>query len=439
MKVIFTFILSLFLGILLFFGAVIGMSASLVGEGSLPEAEEITFDGIALDVNGYAWHIPLIGGMIDKAMTSPSDLTVQKLGSVAVLQPQFTLPDWANYGYITVTNAADETVFAGSAAEYEAFSYPANGDYKVTAQFWHLPQSSSPDGWITAFEESKIIGSFYKNSGVEAPAQPTGYYSYHFRFTLAASAIVTLSSDSASVGEVVAVQISGILEGNVPTIETDLGDITALAYDGGYRAYIPVAYNTSGGAHAVTITVGDEVFEQTITVVAVDHDKVTLEEAEYSGTTAENTEYREVIWPLYDGAITEKAWLRAWTCPVSGYEITVDYNDAKYYSDAFIGYSNSVIFALEEGDGVFAPAGGTVVYAGYLGLTGNTIVIDHGQDVRTYLYGLAEITVAEGDVLTQGQSLGTSTSSLTLDIKIGNKSISPWALFRGQGGMFWGE
>ncbi len=439
MKVIFTFLLSLVLGIILFFGAVMGMSYSLTGEGSLPDATEITFEGTELEVNGYNWHLPLIGGALDKEMQSASSLTVQKLGTITTTQPTFTLPDWVNYGYLTVSKTDGTVVFEGSYEEYAEFSYPANGDYKVTASFWHLPHSSYPEERIEVFEDSGIIGGFCVNSGVETPAQATGYYSYSFRFTLAATAILTLSADSASVGSVVALQIDGIMGDDVPTISTDLGDITALPFDGGYRAYLPITYNTSSGAHTVTVTVGDEVVETSVNVTAITHATVELTEAEYSGTDAENTEYRNIIWELYDDAATEKAWLKAWTCPVSDYTITVDYSNAKYYEEAFLGYSNCVIFAVEAGSDVLAPAGGTVVYAGELGLTGNTIVIDHGHGVRTYLYGLDTIAVTEGDVLIQKQIIGTATDCITLDVKIGSKSISPWALFRETGGMFWEE
>ncbi len=439
MKIIFSFLLSLVLGFVLFFGAVMGMSYSLTGEGSMPDATELTFEGAELEVNGYNWHVPLIGGALDKEMQNASSLSVQKLGTITTTQPTFTLPDWVNYGYITVSETDGTIVFMGSLDEYAEFSYPANGDYKVTAAFWHLPHSTYPEQRIEVFEDSGIIGGFCTNSGIETPAEPTGYYSYSFRFTLSATAILTLSADSASVGTVVALQIDGIMGDDIPTISTDLGDITALPFDGGYRAYLPIAYNTSSGEHLITVTVGDEIFETAVTVSAIDHAKVELTEAEYSGTDAENTEYRSIIWDLYDDEATEKAWYKAWTCPVSSYTIMVDYSNAKYYEEVFLGYSNCIVFAVEEGSNVFAPSAGTVVYAGYLGLTGNTIVIDHGHGVRTYLYGLDTLAVTEGDALIQNQIIATTTDSVTLDVKIGSKSISPWALFRETGGMFWQE
>ncbi len=437
MKSILTFFISVILGVVLFFGAVIGMSSSLVGEGSLPDATEITFEGLELTVNGYDWHLPLIGGVVDKVMDSASDLSVQKLGTVNTVQPTFTVPDWANYGEIIVTDDSGTEYFNGSITEYESFRYPANGDYKVSATFWHLPRVSDPDEQMTDFTENTVFAGFCLNSGLETPAQSTGYYTYNFRFTLSSTAILTLSDDTATVGSVVALQIDGIFEDNVPEISTTLGDVTALPYGDGYRAYIPIAYNATAGVYAIAVTIGDETFEQTLTVTAIDHEDVVLAEEEYSGTDSEKTEYQTEIWPLYDDESTEKAWESKWLWPVSDYTITVDYSNAKYYEEAFVGYSNSVIFAVEADSAVVAPTAGTVVYAGYLGLTGYTVVLDHGHGVRSYLYGLASISVSEGDVLAQNETIGTATETITYDVKIGNKSISPWPLVTGHGGMFY--
>ncbi len=439
MKYIFSFLLSLVLGICLFFGAVIGVSSSMITESSLPETEEILFEGNEISTNGWDWHLPLIGGKLDKKISSAADLTVQKLGTVNTVEPRFSVPDWVNYGTVRVEDASGNTVFSGTLEEYNEYSYPANGEYKVTASFWHLPHSSYPDERIAIFEESKIISDFYWNSGVETPAQATGYYSYSFRFTLNATAILNLSAESAAVGSVVALQIDGVLGDNIPTITTDLGDVTALPFDGGYRAYLPITYNAAAGEHAVSVTVGDEVFDTTVTVTAITHEKVALLEEEYSGTAEESEAYRTAIWALYTQESTEKAWMLKWVCPVSNYDITVDFGNVKYYVDQYIGYSNCVVFATEEDSAVVAPAAGTVVYAGYLGLTGNTLVIDHGHGVRTYLYGLSSIAVSKGDVLIQNQTVAAASDCVTLDIKIGNKSVSPWQLFSGQGGLFWEE
>lgn len=103
------------------------------------------------------------------------------------------------------------------------------------------------------------------------------------------------------------------------------------------------------------------------------------------------------------------------------------------------GQSNSTLLYTIPGDPVRAPAGGVVAVAQELGLTGNTVVIDHGCGLRSYLYGLGSIHVQPGQTVARGDALGQVGETLTMDFKLGSKSISPWPLFQTSGGLFWKE
>ncbi len=103
------------------------------------------------------------------------------------------------------------------------------------------------------------------------------------------------------------------------------------------------------------------------------------------------------------------------------------------------GRSNSPQLYAVPGDAVRAPAGGVVAVARQRALTGSTVVIDHGAGVRSYLYGLASIDVSAGQTVARGQAVGTAGEALTMDFKLGSKSVSPWPLFQTSGGLFWRE
>jgi murein DD-endopeptidase MepM/ murein hydrolase activator NlpD len=70
--------------------------------------------------------------------------------------------------------------------------------------------------------------------------------------------------------------------------------------------------------------------------------------------------------------------------------------------------------ASPYGSAVFAPSDGTVVYSGYKGGYGNTVIIDHGYGIST-LYGHnSELFVHEGDKINRGMkisSVGNTGSS----------------------------
>ena len=94
---------------------------------------------------------------------------------------------------------------------------------------------------------------------------------------------------------------------------------------------------------------------------------------------------------------------------------------------------------LAECEACRAPANGVVVFAGDLALTGSTVVIDHGCGVRSYLYGLQELSVTRGQTVERGQAVGVLGEELTMDFKLGSKSVNPWPLFQTSGGLFWQE
>jgi len=79
------------------------------------------------------------------------------------------------------------------------------------------------------------------------------------------------------------------------------------------------------------------------------------------------------------------------------------------------------------------------VLARELALTGKTVVIDHGCGVRSYLYGLAELSVSAGQTVERGQAVGALGDELTMDFKLGSKSVDPEPLFKTSGGLFWRE
>ncbi len=296
-----------------------------------------------------------------------------------------------------------------------------------------------PEGVSQADYEAIGTGAILMNPGVETPAQPIGYYNYNFRFELEAAAQVVLSSQTAESGEVVALVIHGFLGDDIPIIETDLGNLEALRVGLQWRAYVPVSHNTPMGEHTISVTAADKTVETILTVKPKDFGRVTITEESELSSEADNNAFREAIWSLYDDPATPKSWMGAWVEPLASYTISIDYGDTKWQDDKMIGISNQIEFITEPNQPVYAPTGGTVVFAGELALTGGTVVIDHGHSVRTYFYGLEQIDVKQGDMVLHSQVIGTTSDELSMDVKIANKSINPWELFHAQGGLFWQE
>lgn len=432
MKRFLLWIISVALGVVVLLAAVMGVSYAFTTEGGCPDSAA-QCGGQALEPNGSCWQVPLLGGQLDKVFASPATLTVQKLGVLYTAHPELTVPDWTCYTALTIQNAAGDVLFAGSAGEYQNFLFPANGGYKAELTAWRVPKG----GVITQFEGGST-GQLRKNLGLERPAKPTGWYRYSFRFTLQASAEVELSAERVEQGGTVGVRISGMTGDAVPTIETDLGSVQCVRAAEGWRAYIPAAYNASSGGHEVNITVNGETITRTLTVLPKDFGTVEVEAEEPAAESA-NAQFRSAIWPLYEAAATAKQWQGGFVPPAEDSMTLVDYGQIKVTDGQQGSRSNSTKLYTIPGTPCRAAANGTVVFAGDLALTGNTVVIDHGCGLRSYLYGLQEISVSRGQTVEKGQAVGVLGEELTMDFKLGSRSVNPRLLFQTSGGLFWKE
>ena len=432
MKRFLLWLISVALGVVVLLAAVMGVSYAFTAEGGCPD-DAAQFGGQALEANGSCWQVPLLGGQLDKVFASPATLSVQKLGVLYTAHPELSLPEWTGYTALTIQNAAGDALFAGSAGEYQNFLFPANGEYKAELTAWRVPKG----GVITQFEGGST-GQLRKNLGLERPAKPTGWYRYSFRFTLQASAEVALSTERLEQGGVAALSITGLTGEAAPAVETDLGSVQCVRLGSGWRAYIPAAYNASAGGHTVNVTVNGETFARTLTVLPKDFGTVEVK-PEPASTEAANAEFRNNIWPLYEQPVREKLWAGAFLCPAENYMTLVDFGQVKVTGGQQGSRSNSTRLYTIPGEPCRAPANGLVVFAGDLALTGSTVVIDHGCGVRSYLYGLQELSVTRGQAVERGQAVGVLGEELTMDFKLGSKSVNPWPLFQTSGGLFWQE
>ena len=421
-------------GIAVLLDAVMAASYAFTTDGSRPDPAA-QFGGAQLEANGSCWQVPLIGGMLDRAFYAPSTLSVQKLGVLYEAHPAVTLPDWATHATLRITadGLGDAAYFDGTVEEYAAFLYPANGEYKAELTVWRLPA-----GMTDVDFDRPADGALVRNAGLERPAQPTGYYRYAFRYTIQASAELELSAQRIEQGGIAALEIGGMVGSEEPVVTTDLGSVRCVRSPAGWRCYIPAAYNASAGSHEITVAVGGETLTASLVVTAKAFGEAEAQ-PEPPADAAANEEFRSAIWPLYEAAPRDKMWQGAFLSPVETYTVLIDYGQTKVTDGERGAQSNSTLLYTIPGEPVRAPAAGVVAVAQPLALTGNTVVIDHGCGLRSYLYGLAGIDVKPGQTVERGQAVGPVGETLTLDFKIGSRSVSPWPLFQTSGGAFWRE
>lgn len=279
-----------------------------------------------------------------------------------------------------------------------------------------------------------------------------GRYDYSFSVSLHQRVEVSLSSDTASQGDVVAVEVTGNFLGEPMTISTELGlcDFVPVS-DSVWAAFVPVAYNRDPGTWPIEVTVGDNAYSLRLTVETTDFpvQYMTIDEDIADSTwnsAAASAEYRAAIYPLYELTDNEKYWDGLFIEPVTGYEVSTQYGLWRYTNGVYSERHGGVDLACALGTPVVAPQNGVVLYAGFLQLTGNTVVIAHGGGVKSMFYHMNSLSVATGDRVTTGQKIGevgttgySTGPHLHYEVKIGNQSINPFDLFDGTSGLYAGQ
>lgn len=98
--------------------------------------------------------------------------------------------------------------------------------------------------------------------------------------------------------------------------------------------------------------------------------------------------------------------------PFGGAETYVGAQSLESALDSTFGeYHRGLDYAVPVGTAFSSPAAGTVTLAGPLRLSGQTLVIDHGQGVASAFYHLSRIDVLEGQTVESRQALGLSGDS----------------------------
>ena len=92
--------------------------------------------------------------------------------------------------------------------------------------------------------------------------------------------------------------------------------------------------------------------------------------------------------------------------PTTG-RLSTEYGETRYVNGSPTSYRHSGLdIATPRGTPVYATNSGKVLLATPLILTGNTILIDHGQGIFSTYFHLNKLTVKEGEMVKNGDLIG---------------------------------
>ena len=345
-------------------------------------------------------------------------LTAKLLPMAEVLTPN--IPEAEILSGMTITDAAGESIYDGSATGFRSYRFAENGTY-----------------------DAKLIVS---TSGTPADeATVTGTETWQFRFTVSIKPSIQLATDSVAQGGVAAVRVGQTLGKDAPAIKTTIKNVGFVKAGSGWICYLPIPWNQKSGS--IDLEVSADGYTETLSLSVragsfsyKDYSKTSQMAAPYIG----EDDAPAAVSKLFATVDDKIQWsVGGFVQPfLDSFDTPLTYGMTEYagrsYSERGTNYgyggrtSTNVIIRPKNGKGsMIAPASGRVLLAKDLGgLYGNTLVIEHGAGLKSIFYGLASLDVKTGDTVKQGQLLGGCSKAVVAEMRIGTVPIDPLAVWR---------
>jgi len=211
-----------------------------------------------------------------------------------------------------------------------------------------------------------------------------------------------------------------------------------------YVGYLPISSRIDPKEYTLKYGVKDKYFENI--KIKVDKRNFRIQnlyvEKSIMNTTSNNSAYEEYykyFYPARDIVDENKNYSENFIIPVKG-KITTEFGEYRYINDRITSYSHSGIdIAVEKGTKVKATNSGYITLSKNLDLTGNTIIIDHGQGIFSFYQHLDERFVETDQFVKNGEYIGTVGTTgrstgphLHFAISFHNKYIDPGYLIYNQ-------
>lgn len=407
-------LLGILIATIVFFGAAVGFFIRYNNLGTTPPPRDtIVVFGETLEPKTVEWFFTVIRGRYYKHITY--DLEYTPLEITGESETVSIDTDTAKATTVEVFKDG-EKVFTGTRDDILSFKLPKQGEY-----------------------EFLVICEGEDNTGY-------GNRVYTFRYIFVLPPKIIISDTEVVQGEAVSIYIENLPDSEVPILESQLGSTLFTYTDDRWNVIIPVGYLTKPGSYSVTLTVGNEIQHLTVTVSSKDFpvEYFDMDEDVADATVnsaAANAEYRNVIWPLYETKCDERYWEGNFIIPAIG-RISSEFGLIRYINGSQSRHAG-IDIAAPEGTHIVAPNNGMVEFAGFLQLSGNTIVIDHGGGLKSYFFHQSKLHTQTGDIVYKEQLIGevgttgySTGNHLHYQLQIEKSAINPWQAFDGTSGIF---
>ena len=194
------------------------------------------------------------------------------------------------------------------------------------------------------------------------------------------------------------------------------GRLKLFPFEDGYVAYLPTHYGTAPGEYRLVYGLEGEILnESTLKVLPRDfhiqHLRVNAGIVASTRNEAAYEQFNRYFPKARETSSDERYYNEPFILPVSG-RLTTEFGQTRYVNNAPTSYRHSGLdIAAPTGTTVLAANYGRVTLAMNLILTGNTIVLDHGQGLFSVYYHMHELFAEEGQFVERGEPIGTVGST----------------------------
>jgi murein DD-endopeptidase MepM/ murein hydrolase activator NlpD len=182
--------------------------------------------------------------------------------------------------------------------------------------------------------------------------------------------------------------------------------------NGFLRGYLPTNYSVEPGVYQIRYGVKSKgaVSTQEVEVAAYDYNiqylTVDSKTEKETRSDAAYDEYDKSYTPVRNQSEPSRYYTEGFILPVRG-RLTTEFGETRYVNGSPTSYRHlGLDIAAPAGTEVKAANRGKVVMAGALKLTGNTVMIDHGEGLFSVYHHLKKITVKAGKIVERGQKIG---------------------------------
>jgi len=279
-----------------------------------------------------------------------------------------------------------------------------------THQIIMVSPTKNEDGYLLQTPEYDFLGHYTLTAYYTDPEKSyQGDLNYRFNLNYDFPMTLEIEKQTIEQGEPLHVVIRYITGDEKPILHQDLTDqkVYTVQNDMTESAWLPTTYHTSPGNYHISL--GDATFDITVVPREFNVQHLTIDKKIASDTRNDEayTEFDAIFDPVRLTSQPEDLTDGDFILPVKG-RLSTEYGETRDVNGSPTTYRHSGWdIATPRGSIVKATNRGHVVLANMLMLTGNTIVIDHGNGIFSTYFHLDTLNCSKGDIVEKSSVIGT--------------------------------